>query len=130
MKIDHLGIAVRSLDEAARRFQKTLGLSPGAREDLPQWKVSVVSLPVGESRLELLQPQTEDSAVGKFLARHGEGLHHVCFEVDDIEAALHRAEREGATLIDKKPRPGEGGHLVAFIHPKSTHGVLVELKQR
>ena len=130
MKIHHLGIAVRNLEEAAGRFESLLGLARGRRHDLPEWKVSVVSLPVGESNLELLEPQTEDSAVGKFLARRGEGLHHVCLEVDDIEASLRECESEGVKLIDKKPRPGEGGHLVAFLHPGSTHGVLVELKQR
>jgi methylmalonyl-CoA/ethylmalonyl-CoA epimerase len=80
--------------------------------------------------LELLEPHGEDSAVGKFLARRGEGLHHVCFEVDDIEASLREFARQGARLIDEKPRKGAGGHLVAFVHPKSSHGVLVELKQK
>jgi methylmalonyl-CoA epimerase len=130
MKIHHLGIAVRNLEEAASRFGGLLGLSRGERYDLPEWKVSVLFLPVGESNLELLEPQTEDSNVGKFIARRGEGLHHVCFEVDDIEASLREFENQGAELIDRHPRPGAGGHLVAFVHPKSTHGTLVELKQR
>lgn len=130
MKIHHLGIAVRGLDEAAARFEALLGLARGKRYDLPEWKVSVLFLAVGESHLELLEPHGEDSNVGKFLARRGEGLHHVCFEVEDIEASLRDFERQGAELIDKKPRPGAGGHLVAFVHPKSTHGVLVELKQK
>jgi len=130
VKIHHLGIAVRSLEEAAARFEGLLGLSRGKRYDLPEWKVSALFLAVGESHLELLEPHDEDSTVGKFLARRGEGLHHVCFEVENIEASLGEFERQGAELIDKKPRSGAGGHLVAFVHPKSTHGVLVELKQR
>lgn len=130
MKIHHLGIAVRNIDEAARRFGGLLGLERGDRYDLPDMGVSVLFLPVGESNLELLEPRSEDSAVGKFLARRGEGLHHVCFEVDDIEARLRELEEQGAELIDKKPRRGAGGHLVAFIHPKSAHGTLIELKQK
>ena len=130
MRIHHIGIAVRDLDEAATRFGGLLGLKRGDRYDLPEWNVSALFLPVGESHLELLEPHGEDSSVGKFLARRGDGLHHICFEVDDIEASLQDFARQGARLIDKKPRPGAGGHLVAFIHPKSSHGVLVELKQR
>ena len=130
MKIHHLGIAVNRLDEAAERFGGLLGLARGERYDLPEWKVSALFLPVGESHLELLEPHGPESTIGKFLARKGEGLHHVCFEVDDIEASLEVFRREGASLIDAKPRPGAGGHLVAFVHPKSTHGVLVELKQK
>ena len=130
MKIHHIGIAVRSLDEAATRFGGLLGLERGDRYDLPEWGVSALFLPVGESNLELLEPHGEDSSVGKFLSRRGEGLHHVCFEVDDIEASLREFEQQGARLIDQKPRKGAGGHLVAFVHPKSSHGVLVELKQK
>jgi methylmalonyl-CoA/ethylmalonyl-CoA epimerase len=130
MKIHHLGIAVHDMEEAAARFVGLLGLERGEYYDVPEMKVSVLFLPVGDSNLELLQPHSEDSAVGKFLARRGEGLHHVCFEVDDIEASLREMEKQGATLIDKKPRPGAGGHLVAFVHPKSTHGALIELKQK
>ena len=130
MKIHHVGIAVRSLDEAATRFGSLLGLERGRRYDLPEWQVSALFLPVGENNLELLEPHGEDSSVAKFLARRGEGLHHICFEVDDIEVSLRELERQGAQLIDRKPRQGAGGHLVAFVHPKSSHGVLVELKQR
>jgi methylmalonyl-CoA epimerase len=121
MKIHHIGIAVRDLDEAATRFGGLLGLERGRRYDLPEWKVSALFMPVGESNLELLQPHGDDSNVGKFLARRGEGLHHVCFEVENVEASLREFEQQGAKLIDEKPRPGAGGHLVAFV--------LVELKQ-
>ncbi len=130
MKIHHLGIAVKNLEGAASRFGSLLGLERGERYDLPEWKVSVLFLPVGESNLEFLEPQAEDSNVGKFIARNGEGLHHICFEVEDIEASLREFKEQGAKLIDQKPRPGAGGHRVAFVHPKSTHGVLVELKQK
>ncbi len=130
MKIHHIGIAVHNLDEAATRLGGLLGLDQGQRYDLPEWKVSALFMPVGDSNLELLEPHEEDSNVGKFLAKRGEGLHHVCFEVEDIEASLRKFEGQGAKLIDRKPRPGAGGHLVAFVHPKSTHGVLVELKQK
>lgn len=130
MRIHHLGIAVRDLDEAAERFGGLLGLSRGKRYDLPEWQVSALFLPVGDSNLELLAPHGEESTVGKFLARRGEGLHHVCFEVEDLEATLRDFAEQGARLIDEKPRPGAGGHLVAFVHPRSAHGVLVELKQK
>ena len=130
MKIHHIGIAVHNLDEAATRLGGLLGLDRGHRYDLPEWKVSALFMPVGDSNLELLKPHEADSNVGKFLAKRGEGLHHLCFEVEDIEASLREFEKQGAKLIDQKPRPGAGGHLVAFVHPKSTHGVLVELKQQ
>ncbi len=130
MKIHHVGLAVGNLEEAANRFGGLLGLARGARYELPELGVRVLFLPVGDSNLELLEPLGDASTVGKFLERKGEGIHHICFEVDDIEASLRDFEGQGAALIDKKPRPGAGGHLVAFVHPKSTHGVLVELKQK
>jgi methylmalonyl-CoA epimerase len=131
MKIHHVGIAVRSVDEAAARFGSLLGLERGARYALPEFGVTALFLPVGDGsgNLELLEPIGGSSTVASFLEKHGEGVHHVCFEVEDIETALADFARQGARLIDSKPRPGAGGHLVAFIHPKSTHGVLVELKQ-
>jgi len=129
MKIHHVGIAVRSLDEASRRFGSLLGLQTAERYDLPEFGVAALFMPVGGSNLELLEPLGDASTVGKFLERRGEGVHHICFEVDDIVASLRDFEEQGATLIDHEPRPGAGGHLVAFVHPKSSHGVLVELKQ-
>lgn len=130
MKIHHVGIAVKSVDEAAARFGGLLGLAKGERYDLPELGVTALFLPVGDSNLELLEPLGDSSTVGKFIGKKGEGIHHICFEVDDIEAALDEFRRQGARLIDETPRPGAGGHLVAFIHPRDTHGVLVELKQR
>ncbi len=130
IKIHHVGIAVRSLEEAAARFGGLLGLERGARYDLPELGVRALFLPVGEGNLELLEPLGAGSTVQSFLEKRGEGMHHVCFEVEDIEESLAAFAAQGARLIDEKPRPGAGGHLVAFVHPKSTHGVLVELKQK
>lgn len=130
MKIHHVGIAVRSLEEASERFGGLLGLETGERYDLPEFGVAALFMPVAGSNLELLEPLGEGSTVGKFIDKRGEGLHHICFEVDDIDVALADFKRRGARLIDEKPRPGAGGHLVAFVHPKSAHGVLVELKQK
>jgi methylmalonyl-CoA/ethylmalonyl-CoA epimerase len=132
MKIHHIGIAVHDLGEASKRFSGLLGLSIGPRYELPEFGVIALFLPVGDGHgnLELLEPLGDASTIGKFLERKGEGIHHVCFEVDDIEASLEDFSAQGARLIDEKPRPGAGGHLVAFVHPKSTHGVLVELKQK
>ena len=130
MKIHHLGLAVENLDEAANRFGALLHLKQGARYELPEFGVKVLFLAVGDSNLELLEPLDKKSAVAKFIRRNGEGIHHVCFEVNDIEVTLREFEEQGAVLVDKNPRPGAGGHLVAFVHPKSVHGVLVELKQK
>jgi methylmalonyl-CoA/ethylmalonyl-CoA epimerase len=129
-RIHHLGIAVRNLEQAAERFGGLLGLSRGERYELPDWKVSALFLSVGGCHLELLEPHGDDSTVARFLVRRGEGLHHVCFEVEDIERSLRDFERQGALLIDRQARPGAGGHQVAFVHPRSTHGVLLELKQK
>lgn len=129
MKIHHVGIAVKSVDEAAARFGGLLGLEESERYELPEFGVTALFLPVGDSNLELLEPLGDASTVGRFIEKKGEGIHHICFDVEDIEAALEDFRRQGARLIDERPRPGAGGHLVAFVHPKDTHGVLVELKQ-
>ena len=128
MKIHHVGIAVSNLEAGAARFCGLLDLERAGRYELPEFGVKALFLPVGDSNLELLEP-IGDSTVGRFIEKRGEGIHHICFEVEDIEASLRHFASEGARLIDAKPRPGAGGHLVAFVHPKSTHGVLVELKQ-
>ena len=130
MKLHHLGLAVENLDEAANRFGALLHLKQGVRYELPEFGVKVLFLAVGDSNLELLEPLDKKSTVAKFIRQNGEGIHHVCFEVNDIEVTLREFEQQGAVLIDKNPRPGAGGHLVAFVHPKSVHGVLVELKQK
>ena len=128
-KIHHLGSAVNDLEQAVNVLKEAFNLEVGGIEEVPSQQVRVAFLPVGESRLELLEPTSEESAVGKFLAKRGEGFHHVAFETDSIEEALKLAESKGLRLIDKQPRPGAHGTKVAFIHPKSTFGVLVELVQ-
>ena len=127
--LDHVGIAVHSLDESLPVFESITGGKGHGRERVEQQGVEVVFLGSGDGRLELLAPTRDDSAVAKFLARRGPGMHHLCYRVDDVEAELGRYRAAGARLIDETPRPGAAGHLVAFIHPKSTGGVLVELLQ-
>ena len=126
-KIDHLGIAVPNLEDAVRAWE-ALGFRVEARHDVPTEKVRTAFLPIGESRLELLEPADPSSVIAKFLEKRA-GLHHVCFLVDDIEKALAEMKEKGVALIDEAPRPGAGGCRVAFVHPKAAGGVLVELKQ-
>ncbi len=125
-KIDHLGIAVRSLDEAVPYYEKTLGLACEHREEVPSQKVRTAFFTVGDVHLELLEPTSPDSPVAKFIEKNGEGIHHVAFGTTDIVAQLGQAAASGCRLIHDKPFEGAGGKLVAFLHPKSTHGVLTE----
>jgi methylmalonyl-CoA epimerase len=127
--LDHVGIAVHSLDESLPVFESITAGKGYGREAVEQQGVEVVFLGTGDGRLELLAPTRDDSAVAKFLARRGPGMHHLCYRVDDVAAELARYRAAGAQLIDETPRPGAAGHLVAFVHPKSTGGVLVELLQ-
>ena len=127
-KIDHLGIVVHDLDAAVERWQKLLGLTVTHREVVEDQGVEVAKMPVGESAIELISPVREGTGVAKYLEKRGEGIHHICLEVADLEAELERMAAAGARLIDSSPRVGAGGDLVAFIHPKSTNGVLTELK--
>ncbi len=127
-KIDHLGIAVKSLDAALRFYEGLLGLGAAARETVATEKVKVAMLPVGGPRIELLEPTEPDSAVGRFLEKRGEGLHHVALKVPDLAAAVERLKAAGARLINE-PRRGAGGHTYVFVHPASTGGVLLELIQ-
>jgi methylmalonyl-CoA/ethylmalonyl-CoA epimerase len=127
MKVDHLGIAVPNLDEAIGAY-RTLGFEVESVHEVPTEKVRAAFLPVGESRLELLEPTDPGSAIARFLEKRS-GLHHVCLLVEDIEAALAELKAAGVGLIDERPRPGAGGSRVAFVHPRSAAGVLVELKQ-
>ena len=129
-KINHLGIAVKDLDSAVNLLKSAFNLEVTGIEEVASQKAKVAFLPIGESRLELLEPTSEDGAVAKFLAKRGEGFHHVALETDCIEEALKLAESQGLRLIDKEPRPGAHGTKVAFIHPKSTLGVLVELVEK
>ncbi len=127
-KVNHIGVAVKSIEEAKKIFE-LLGAEVEGEEIVEDQKVKVAFIPVGETRIELLEPTSEDSPVAKFLAKRGEGIHHIAFQVDDVEKALQLLEEKGIQLIDKKPRRGAHNTLIAFIHPKSTNGVLIELCQ-
>lgn len=129
-RIAHLGIAVTDLAAATETWKTLLGSDPHDREVVESQGVEVAHFSTGESQIELLQATRDDSAIAKFIAKRGEGIHHVAVWVDDIRAELARLEAAGVTLIDKAPRIGAGGHLVAFVHPKSARGVLMELTQR
>ncbi|MDD2763700.1 MAG: methylmalonyl-CoA epimerase [Opitutaceae bacterium] len=125
-QIDHLGIAVHSLDQAVPVYEQALGLRCERREEVPSQKVRTAFFDVGGVHLELLEPTSPDSPVAKFLADRGEGIHHLAFRTDDITGQLARAAGAGVRLIHEKPFEGAAGKLVAFLHPKSTHGVLTE----
>lgn len=125
-QIDHLGIAVKSLAEAKSIYEK-LGLAVSPEETVPQEKVRLVMVPVGESRLELLEATSDDSTIAKFIAKRGEGLHHVCMRVPDLTAAVAKLKREGVRLVSEEIKIGAGGHRYIFVHPQSTGGVLLEL---
>jgi methylmalonyl-CoA/ethylmalonyl-CoA epimerase len=127
IRIDHLGIAVRSLGEATKVWE-ALGFTVEAVHDVPSEKVKTAFLPIGESHLELLEPTDPASVIAKFLEKRA-GLHHVCVLVEDLEATLADLKARGVQLIDEKPRVGAGGCRVAFVHPKATGGVLLELKE-
>ncbi len=130
MKIDHLGIATKGIDEALSFWVDALGLENIHTETVEDQKVRIAMLPLGESRIELLEPTSDDSPISKFLEKRGGGIHHIAIEVEDIEAALAKLKAQGARLIDEIPRIGAEGCLVAFIHPSSANGVLLELVQR
>jgi methylmalonyl-CoA epimerase len=126
IRIDHIGIVVRDLQEALEAYQSALGLPLKEIAEVPDQKVQVAFLPAGESNLELVQPLSEDTGIARYLEKRGEGIHHICVEVDDIEATLTRLRDHGVSLIDETPRQGVHGR-VAFVHPKGMHGVLIEL---
>jgi methylmalonyl-CoA/ethylmalonyl-CoA epimerase len=127
--LDHIGIAVKNLDESLALFRDALGLELRAPEDVPSQRVRAHFIPLGEGALELLEPTAPDSPIAKYVEKRGPGLHHVALRVDDIRAALAQLKARGVRLIDQEPRPGAHNSLVAFIHPSAAHGVLVELKQ-
>ena len=127
--IDHIGIAVESLEKAMPFYQKTLGLPLAEIEEVPDQMVRVAIFPTGEGRVELLEPTSPDSPIAKFIAKRGEGIHHLALRVADIQTKLKELEAQGAQLIDRTPRVGAGGMLIAFVHPKATGGVLLELTQ-
>ena len=128
-KIDHIAIAVDDIEEALQAYEGALGLELADVGEVSEQAVRVAFLPVGESEIELVEPLTASSGVARFLEKRGEGFHHICFEVEDIEAALQDLAARGIRLIDEQPRQGAHGR-VAFLHPKSTHGVLIELIEK
>jgi len=129
-KINHIAIAVNNLEEAAKFYQNVLDLNLSGVEVVTAQKTKVGFFKIGESNIELVQPAEPDSPLVKFLETKGPGIHHICFEVDDVEAEVKAYIEKGATLIDQKPRPGAHNTKVAFVHPKSSSGVLIELCER
>ena len=127
--LDHVAIAVKDLDAAIALYRDVLGLELAEIEEVPEQQVRTAIFGHGTGRIELICPTAPDTGVAKFLEKRGEGLHHICVEVPDIEAAMSALRERGAPLIDQTPKPGAGGAKVAFVHPKGLHGVLVELRQ-
>ena len=130
LKIDHLGIAVNSIEEAKKLFHDILGLKFEGTETVAEQKVTTAFFPVGDSEVELLESTAPDGPIAKYLEKRGEGIQHIAFRVDDLNQALAELKEKGIRLIDEKPRRGAGGAKIAFLHPKSTHGVLIELSER
>jgi len=128
-RIDHVAIVVESLDQALTVYRDALGLSLSHVETLPEQNVRIGFIPAGDSEIELLEPTNADSGIGKYLAKRGEGLHHICLEVDDIETSLADLKQRGVELIGESTQRGAHGRI-AFIHPKGAHGVLIELVER
>jgi methylmalonyl-CoA epimerase len=124
--LDHLGIAVKSLESAKSLYEK-LGLAISAAEEVPAEKVRLAMVPIGDTRLELLEATSDDSVIAKFIANRGEGLHHLCVRVPDLAAAVHKLKTDGVRLISEEIKTGAGGHRYVFVHPSSAGGVLLEL---
>lgn len=129
-KVDHIGIAVKNLEESLKFYENTLGLKATGTEVVEEQKVKVAFLPLGDSEVELLEATSEDSPIAKYIEKNGEGVQHIAYRVENIEAAIAEMKEQGIRMIDEKPRYGAGGAKIAFCHPKSTGGVLVELCQR
>ncbi|MBA7565664.1 methylmalonyl-CoA epimerase [Candidatus Atribacteria bacterium 1244-E10-H5-B2] len=129
-KIDHIGIAVRSIEKTSKLLSNILGLKVAGEEIVEEQKVKVAFLPLGDSELELLESTSPESPITRFIEKKGEGIQHIAFRVDNIEKVLGKLKKEGVRLIDEKPRYGAGGVKIAFLHPKGTNGILVELCQR
>lgn len=128
--LDHIGIAVASIEDALKFYRDALGLEIDVPEDVVSQRVRAHFIPAGEAALELLEATADDSPIARFVAKKGPGLHHITLRVDDLTAALEQLKAHGVRLIDETPRPGAHGSLVAFIHPAAAHGVLVELTQK
>ncbi|MGI1692020.1 methylmalonyl-CoA epimerase [Thermoanaerobacter uzonensis] len=129
-KIDHIGIAVKSIEEAVKFYRDVLGLEIKGMEVVEEQKVKTTFIPVGDSEIELLESTSEDGPIARFIEKRGEGIQHIALQVDNIEKTLEELKQMGVNFIDELPRYGAGGAKIAFIHPKSTNGVLLELCQR
>jgi methylmalonyl-CoA/ethylmalonyl-CoA epimerase len=125
--IDHIGIAVEDLEAALAPYVDGLGMVVDHVEEVPTERVRIAMLPIGDTKLELLEPKDPESAIAKFIERRGPGIHHIALAVEDVEASIESLKAAGVRLIDEEPRPGAGGTRVAFAHPKGFNGVLVEL---
>ena len=130
LKIDHIGVAVNNIEESLAFYRDQLGLDVGGLEEVPEQKVKVAFMQIGESRIELLQSTDPEGPVAKFIEKRGQGIQHIAIGVDNIEQELESLKSKGARLIDEQPRIGAGGAKIAFVHPKSSSGVLLELCQR
>ena len=128
--VDHIGIAVKSIDDALAFWQSALGVKCTGVEEVEEQKVKTAFLPIGDTEIELLEGTSEESPVAKFIAAKGEGIHHLAIRVDNLEEALAELKAKGVRLIDEKPRCGAGGAKIAFLHPKATGGILLELSER
>ena len=129
-KVDHIGIAVKNLEEALEFYENTLGIKCLETEVVEEQKVKVAFLPIGDTEVELLESTEEDGPIAKFIEKRGEGIQHIAYKVDNIEEAIEELQAKGIRMIDEKPRYGAGGAKIAFLHPKSTFGVLIELCER
>jgi methylmalonyl-CoA/ethylmalonyl-CoA epimerase len=129
-KLDHIGIAVKDLEASLKFYEGVLGLKSAGMEVVEEQKVRVAFLPIGDTEVELLESTDDDGPIAKFIAKNGEGIQHMAYRVDDIEAAIKDLKEKGIKMIDEKPRYGAGGAQIAFCHPKSTNGVLIEICQR
>jgi len=129
MKLDHIGLATRELEEGLALWRDILGLQVDGTEEIQEQGVRVAMLPIGDTHVELLEPLSPESPVGRFLSKRGPGIHHLAVEVEDINASLADLKKRGARLIDETPRVGARGCLVAFVHPATTNGILLELVQ-
>lgn len=129
-KVDHIGIAVSNLDDAIKLYKDVLGLELHGIEEVEEQKVKVAFLPVGDTEIELLESTSPEGPIARYIEAKGQGIQHIAFQVDNIETALEEMKSKGMRLIDEKPRYGAGGAKIAFLHPKSTNGVLIELCER
>jgi methylmalonyl-CoA/ethylmalonyl-CoA epimerase len=130
LKVDHIGIAVKNLEETLKFYEEVLGMTCTGKEEVAEQKVRVAFLPVGDSEVELLESTDPEGPIAKYIDKKGEGIQHIAFRVDNIEEAIENMKQKGVRMIDEIPRYGAGGAKIAFCHPKSTGGVLVELSER